>query len=168
MTLPTIPATWTGEVFEPRRSFRASCDKSFTIGESYILVPQEQRGAAAHAHYFASIGEAWKNLSDELAARWPSPEHLRKAALIKAGYRDERTLVASSRAEALRLAAFVKPMDEYAFVSVSGSTVVVLTAQSQSYRAMGKERFAASKSAVLDILSELIGVETRELERASA
>ena len=44
----------------------------------------------------------------------------------------------------------------------------MLTAQSQSFRAMGKQRFQESKQAVLDILAELIGVEAKQLEDANA
>jgi hypothetical protein len=163
MTLPLIPATWTGEAFEPRPNFRTVADKVYVIGEVYMMAAQEMRSASSHAHYFASIAEAWRNLPERLAPHWPSPDHLRKAALIKAGYCDQRTLVASSKAEASRIAAFVRPMDEYALVSVSGATVVVLTAQSQSYKAMGKAKFNASKEAVLNVLADVIGVSPQEL-----
>jgi hypothetical protein len=54
-------------------------------------------------------------------------------------------------------------MDEYALVSVSGATVVVLTAQSQSYKAMGKVKFNESKAAVLNVLADVIGVSPHEL-----
>ncbi len=74
------------------------------------------------------------------------------------GYRDERTLVASSRAEAQRLAAFVRPMDDYAVVTVECSLVRVLTAKTQNMRAMDKATFQASKDAVLDYIAEMIGV----------
>jgi hypothetical protein len=158
MALPLIPCVWSGEAFEPRPAFRKIADAEYVIGECYVLEAQEQRSAASHRHYFAAIAEAWGNLPERLADEFPSPEHLRKKALVRAGYRDERTMVASSKAEALRLAAFVRPMDGYAVVSVSGSTVVVLTAKSQSLRAMGKEAFQASKDAVLEIVAGLVDV----------
>ena len=59
-------------------------------------------------------------------------------------------------------------MDEYAIVTVTGSLVTVYTAQSQSYRAMGKDKFQASKQAVLDLIAEMIGVETKKLKEQSA
>ena len=58
------------------------------------------------------------------------------------------------------MAAFVRPMDEHAVVLISEAVVSVYTAQSQSFRAMGKERFQASKDAVLEALADMIGVET--------
>ena len=97
-----------------------------------------------------------------------SAEHLRKAALIKAGYRDERSVVCGSAAAAERVAAFVRPLDDFALVSVSGASVVVLTAKSQRVRAMGKAQFEASKEAVLNAVAELVGTTTAELTRAAA
>ena len=111
----------------------------------------------SHRFYFASVNEAWKNLPEDMAERYPTSDHLRKWALIKAGYRDERSIVASSKAEALRIAAFIRPMDEYAVVVVREAVVRVYTAKSQSTRAMGKAEFGASKEKVLDILSAMIG-----------
>ena len=67
--------------------------------------------------------------------------------------------MAASRAEALRLAAFIRPMDEYAVVSASEAVVTVWTAQSQSLRAMGKERFKASKDAVLAAIETMLDLE---------
>lgn len=163
MTLAPQPFRWDGEAMVPLRPKLA--DQAYVIGETYAMVPHEDRSPKSHRHFFASVNEAWKNLPDDLAEKFPTADHLRKAALIKAGYRDERTIVAASRAEALRLAAFVRPMDEYAIVSTAGATVVVWTAKSQSERAMGRAEFQASKDAVLAILADLIGVDAATLSR---
>lgn len=157
MTYTAIPFVWDGECFVPHKRFQQECDRRFTVGQGYLLAPQEHRSAASHRHYFASINEAWLNLPESEAARFPTAEHLRRFALIRTGYADQRQLVASSKAEARRLAAFVRPMDEYAIVSVEGCPVTVFTAQSQSMKAMGKARFQASKQAVLDWVANLIG-----------
>ena len=143
--------------------FQRQADQLFVIGETYRLAPVEDRSAASHRHYFAAINEAWQNLPEGMADEYPTPEHLRKAALIRAGYRDERSIVCANRAEALRVAAFIKPMDEYALVATSETVVRVYTAQSQSVRAMGKAEFQKSKDAVLDALAAMIGVTTRDL-----
>ncbi|MBB3808794.1 hypothetical protein [Pseudochelatococcus contaminans] len=171
MSAPTpLPFVWDGEAFRPiNRYFARLCDKYFVVGEKYDLESIEARSGRSHRHYFAAIREAWENLPEHMAGDFPSDEHLRKFALIKAGYRDVRSIVASSKAEAHRLAAFIKPMDEYALVAVEAATVTVATAQSQSTRAMGKEAFQASKTDVLEYLSDLIGVAPAELqERARA
>lgn len=163
MTRAPQPFRWNGEAMIPLRPKLA--DQAYVIGETYTLAAHEDRSPKSHRHFFVTVNEAWKTLPEDMAYTFPTPDHLRKYALIQAGYRDERTIVVSSRAEALRLAAFVKPMDEYAFVSTAGSTVVVLTAKSQSERAMGRAEFQASKDAVLAILAEMLGVDPATLAK---
>jgi hypothetical protein len=150
------------------RGFQKRADAAFVVGEVYRLEPVEDRSAASHRHYFAAVAEAWANLPEDQAARFPTSEHLRKWALIQAGYHNRRELLASSKAEAARLAAFIEPMDEYASVTVRVGAVEVLTARSQSVRAMGKTDFQKSKDAVLEILAATIGVTVDELNRAQA
>lgn len=147
---------WTDEgVMRPKVPRLA--DKHFVVGLEYMLVPHEERSMRSHRFYFASVNEAWKNLPEDMAERFATPDALRKWALIKAGYRDERSIVASSKAEALRIAAFIRPMDEYAVVVVREAVVTVYEAKSQSVKAMGKAEFGTSKEKVLDILSAMIG-----------
>lgn len=153
-----IPMQWTGEHFVPHHRFRSECDQSFVIGQLYPLAVQEHRSTNTHRHYFAAINEAWMNMPEHMAGRFQTSEHLRKFALIKAGYRDERSIACSSKAEARRLAAFIKPMDDFAVVTVSESVVTVYTAKSQSMQAMGKQVFKESKQAVLDVIAAMIGV----------
>ncbi len=138
-------------------------DDQFTVGETYTLEVVEERSAASHSHFFAALNEAWSNLPDDLAQRFQTVEHLRKYALIKAGYFDERSIVCASKAEASRVAAFIKPMDGYAIVATSEATVRVFTAKSQSMRAMGKETFQDSKTKVLEIVADMIGKSRAQL-----
>jgi hypothetical protein len=165
--LANVPVTfhWDGEAMYPHQRFRQLCDRQFVVGEHYRLVEEQVRSRETHNHFFASIQEAWENLPEDQAERFPSPEHLRKFALIKAGYADQRQFVASSKAEALRLAAFMKGFDDYALVTVAGTVVNVFTAQSQSMKAMGKKAFQDSKQACLDIASGMIGVAPETLSR---
>lgn len=166
MTAP-LTCTWDGEAFRPLRRFAKMADHRFVIGEEYTLVEHQERSAKTHAHYFACVTEAWRNLPDQLAERFPTSEHLRRYALIKAGFADQRQLVASSHAEALRLASFVRPLDEYALVMVDARVVNVWTAKSQSVRAMDKAEFQDSKTKVLDVLAGLIGVAPAALAKHS-
>lgn len=166
-TLPPIRCRWDGEAFIPERRFARICDNRFIIGELYPLVVEEERSQATHNHYFAAVHDAWVNLPDDMAERWPTAEHLRKWALIKAGYRDERTVPCATAAEAQRVRALVKGLDDYAVVLVHENVVSVFTAKTQSTKAMKKAEFQESKQKVLDVLAELIGVRTRELERAA-
>jgi len=160
-----MPFVWDGESFTPRRGFAKQADALYVVGETYRLEPVEDRSAVSHRHYFASINEAWSNLPEDQVERFPTAEHLRKWCLIKAGYADSCQIVAASRAEALRLAAFIRPMDTYAVVTVDGPVVTRWTAHSQSLRAMGKKVFQESKDAVLGILAGLIGVTADELTK---
>lgn len=148
----------------PLPRFAGLCDKQFVVGETYRLAVTEERSRASHSHYFASIEEAWRNLPEDEAERFPTSEHLRKWALCKTGYADERSIVCASKAEAQRVAAFIKPMDDFAIVVVSEATVKVYTAKSQSLKAMGKKVFQDSKTAVLDLLSSMVGISAKELD----
>lgn len=138
-------------------------DVQYTDGEDYRLGVIEERSGPSHRHYFAAINEAWKNLREEDATRFHTPEHLRKYALIRAGYADVMELVASTRAEALRFADYVRKIDEYAVVTVRDKTVQRFTAKSQSVRAMGKGEFEDSKRKVLEIVSAMIAVDPQTL-----
>ena len=158
MNAPPILCTYDGESFVPLKRFAALCDKAFVIGQEYPLVVHESVSTASRGHYFACLAECWRNLPEDIAEDFPTPEHLRKKALIKCGYADERSIVAASKAEALRVAAFIRPMDEFAVVLVSECVVRVFTAQSQKARAMGKKAFQESKDAVLAYAAGLIGV----------
>jgi hypothetical protein len=167
MTSLPLLCRWTGNSFEPvRKSDKASADRDFVIGETYRLAEIEDRSSKSHAHYFASLTDAWRSLPDDQAERFPTMDHMRKFALIKTGFADSRQFVASSKAEAVRLAAFLRPVDEYAVVSVEQCVVMIWTAQSQSTRAMGKQKFQESKTAVLEYVAGLLGCTTDELRAA--
>ena len=114
--------------------------------------------AASHSHYFASLTEAWRNLPEDMAERFPTVEALRKWALIKAGFRDERSVVCSNKTEAQRIATFIRHLDDMTVVVVTEATLTVMTAKSQSMRAMGRVEFQRSKEAVLDVVAQMIGV----------
>jgi hypothetical protein len=160
-----IAARWDGSTFVPLIRFRNLCDENYVVGEIYNLEPIEQRSMKSHSHFFASLTDAWRNLRDDVALRYPTVEHLRAAALIHEGFAQSRDIVASSKAEANRIAAFVKPMNEYAVVTVKECVVTIWTARSQSMKAMGKEDFQRSKTAVLEYVSTLIGTSRDELEK---
>lgn len=159
---------WDGEAMVPRKGFAKRCDEQFTVHEVYRMEVCEERSMVSHRHFFAAIHEAWMNLPEALGERFATPEHLRKYALIKTGFRDERSFACSSKAEALRLAAFLQPFDDYAVVVVHESTVIAYTAKSQSMKAMGKKDFQRSKDAVLGYCAELIGVRPEALESKAA
>jgi hypothetical protein len=167
-----LPFRWDGEAFRPENQHWAKrADAAYTIGQTYILAPHEDRSQKSHSHQFAEIAEAWKHLPEGWSRRLPTPEHLRKFCLIKAGYADSRTFVAASEKQARDLVRFLRPSDEFSLVTADAATVTVWMAQSQSRRAMGNARFQESKQAILEIAAEMIDVApatlTRETGRAA-
>lgn len=169
MTDKPIRMQWNGDGFTPATSYWAhEADKLFVIGDTYYIVEHQGRSQRSHNHFFAAVAEAWQNLPEQLAAQYPSADHLRKHALIKAGYFNSQQLVCSSKAEAVRIAAFIRPSDEYAIVKAESCVVTRFTAKSQSVKAMGREDFQRSKDAVLDVLADMIGTTRGELQRAQA
>ncbi len=155
--------TWTGDAMVPVHLSHAR--RQFAVGEEYRLEVREERSINSHNHYFAVLTEAWQNLPESLADRFPSPDHLRKWCLIKAGYRDERSFACASQNEARSIAAFIRPLDDFAVITVRDRVLVVYTAKSQSIRAMGRKEFTASKNAVLDVLAKLLAVNAPDLEK---
>jgi len=148
----------------PQPRFLALCRKQYTDGECYTLGVSEERSAASHRHYFACINEAWRNLPEDKVERYPSPEHLRKWALIKSGYHNERSIVCETQKQADAIIAFIEALDEFSVTIVKGPVVKVYTAKSQSVENMTRTEFEKSKADVLAILSETIGVTQKQLE----
>jgi hypothetical protein len=170
MTEFRILCEWDGEAFVPANQVWAGrADKALVVGQRYFLTEVSQRSKTSHDHYFAAVGEVFKNLPEHLAQRFSDPDHLRAYALIKTGFYVERVFIASSKAEAVRVAHFLKTgQRQFAIISIADNVVVERVAQSQSYAAMGKHRFQESKDKVLDFLADLIGVQTPQLQRESA
>lgn len=141
------------------KHWAALADKHYGAGEVCRLVPHEERSINSHNHAFARIEELWSNLPDELLSEYPTPTHLRKKMLIRVGYCTERVVVCSTKADAVRVAAFAAPIDTYSIVIPKDNVVKILTAESMSRRAMGAKRFNESKTAVLQAIEDLLGVE---------
>lgn len=149
---------WDGDNLVPLKRFTKLCNDQYVVGETYTMAEIEDRSKVSHDHYFATLDDYWHNLpesqADQIYSR--SPEHLRKYALIKCGYANILDHVCESKAEALRTAALIAPIDEYALIEVRGCVVRIARAQSQKMRAMGKKDFQESKSKVLDYVASLI------------
>jgi len=166
MTGGPIRFIWMGDGFTPAAAYyQKLADEHYVIGEKYTLVEHHSRSANTHNHFFAQVADSWGNLPDHLLPEYQSPEMLRKKALIRKGFCDERSIVCASKAEALRVAAFIKPMDDYAIVIASEAVVKVLTAKSQSHKAMGAKAFAESKQAVFDFIDDLLTVKRGSTEQ---
>lgn len=154
-----LPFQWDGEAMQVRKGFQRQADQQFVVGESYRLAPVEDRSELSHRHEFAWLREAWASLPFDLALQHPTPEHLRKWALIQAGFCTVTDYVCQFKTEARRQAAALRQQtDEYAVVIVSDTVVRVVKPISQSRKAMGNDAFKASKAAILDVVAGLLEV----------
>lgn len=161
-----VPPLWyrfDGRAMVPERPARAA--HYFKVGETYRLVLHDERTSAEHGFYFAAVADAHRNLPEALADKFPTPDALRKHALIRTGFcNDPDVIIASDLRQAQAIAAALLRGDEYKIVTLDGLTITRLTAKSQSYRTMGKEEFRASKTAVLDFLVAMLGTSRNALE----
>ena len=110
------------------------------------------------------LKEAWQQLPENLADLYPTPDHLRKRALINAGFYNEEAIDCGTNAAALRVASYIRKSDDFALVIVRGHAVLIRTAKSQSYRSMDRKTFQASKSAILEIVATMIDVPPETLK----
>lgn len=164
--MTAILCEFDGALFRPVSDYHLKrAAKHYEAGERYLMREAEDRSLASHNHYFASLNDAWKNLPEGMEADFPTVEHLRKFALIQTGYHTQQTYACGSPEEAVRLAAALRSVDEFSVVVIRGATVTRMTAQSQSIANMGRRTFQKSKDAVLDYVSNLIGVRRDDLER---
>lgn len=165
-----LQCIWTGEAFKPaNRRTHQDADTRYGAGEVVWFDPERPRSKVSHDHFFAIVGEAWENLPERLAERFPTSDSLRHYALCKSGYCDVETFVAASEAEAPRLAAFIRSgAKDGVQVVVNGASITRLTPHSQSQKAMGAKVFQESKAAVLNVLADLLEVQPEALRRAAA
>lgn len=164
MSAPPTLFRYEGEgVMQALRPIAA--DRVYVVGQKYTLEEVYERSAATHAHQFAWLAEAWAQLPESIADQYPTPEFLRKAALIDAGYYVETILDAGTNAAALRAAAMMRSDDEYARVVVRGPLVVRRVAKTQRKQGMTPKDFQDSKSKVMEIVAALIGVAPDALQQ---
>lgn len=152
-----------GGVFRCLHPNRVTLD----VGEVHGWQMAENRSKASHDHFFAVVNEAWKSLPDDLCDDFPSPEHLRKFALIKAGFCTATKVVCANNDEAIKLVGKAKAMDRYSLVDVSGNTVTIWTADSQRRDAMGRSAFQEAKEKAIHVLSVLLGTDVATLKEAA-
>jgi hypothetical protein len=154
---------WTGTSFVPLRPDRASA--AFEEGRVYPLEVQEAVSAKSRSHQFAELRELWKNLPEDVSPLYPSPDHLRKRALVDAGYYDEEIIDCGTHEIAANVGSTIRRHDGFAVIYIRDHLVIVRTAKSQAK--MNKQDFQASKEAVLEICRGMVGV-SKEVSQANA
>jgi len=143
-------------------------------GEVVHVTIERGRSMASHRHQFAWVKDAWLNLPEAVQGQpWAeTAETLRKHALIATGYHQMQVIDCGANATARRVRDATLPVailaHGYALAQVRGSILTIWTPESQSLRAMGAERFKASKAAILEWIAAQIGVEPETLARSAA
>ncbi|MFA7308095.1 MAG: hypothetical protein WC026_15645 [Hyphomicrobium sp.] len=161
-----IVARYEGEgTFQALGRSKREADAEYVVGQVYRLDNIENRSTATHNHQFAWVAEAWRQLPEDLMDLYPSPEHLRKRALVQAGFYDETIIDAGTNAAALRVASEFRRRNDFSLVIVRGPAVVIRDPKSQSRRAMPAKEFQDSKTKIMDVIAEMIGVEPETLRR---
>lgn len=140
---------------------------SVPVGEVRGWQMMESRSKASHDHFFAVVTEAWKSLPEDMAEEFPSPDHLRKWALIKAGFCTMTKVACSNNEAAVNLLRAWKAVDRYSILNVDGKVVTIWTADSQRKDTQGRKEFQAAKDAAMHILSNLIGTDVTTLKEAA-
>lgn len=130
--------------------------KRYEEGRVYRFDVEEIQSERSRGHYYATLRDLWGSIPERYGDRWPTPEHLRKYALIATGHFSQRVFSLTDQTSALRLASYIKSKDEFAVVLVTDSTVTEYTAKSQSPSAMGHKLFQQSKTDCLDYVNHLI------------
>lgn len=165
MSAPPIPMVFDGEAFQVLPGFLRVANSHYGAGEVVSMARHEERSSASHRQFFAVVRDVWASLPEHLAERFASDVHLRKYALIKAGFHEQRIHVCKFKTEARRLAAAIRPDDEFALILTEGTVVTVYTAKSQKQGSMDRAEFQASKDGVFRILGEMIGVDPTTISR---
>ena len=155
--------------YEGNGLFRCLHPKRITldVGAVHGWQMAEHRSKSSHDHFFAVVNEAWKSLPEDMADDFPSPEHLRKWSLIKAGFCSETRIVCANNSEAMTLATKAKAMDKYSVVAIDGKSVTIWTADSQRRDAMGRQAFQEAKERALHVISTLLGIDAATLKEAA-
>lgn len=158
-----VPCMFSGGHFIPLASHKRYVADTYGDGEVVTLSLVEERSPQSHRFYFSVVNKAFENLPEDLADRFRSANHLRKIALIRAGYRSEITINFDTVEDAQKAGTVLQAIDDFAIVSVYGTSVTRWEAETQETRVMGRERFEASKNAVFNVLAEMIGVDPTTL-----
>ena len=149
---------------EPR--FKTLCERQFAGDETYALGPVEGVSSGSRGHFFASVKDAWSSLPEE-DMRFPGPEHLRKRALVQAGWAAHAQYVMDTPKDATNMARGLRRADEYAVIKVSANVVDVWTAKSIAAGQISGDEFKEIKTKALDWIAALTGATRTELERHS-
>ncbi|MEL8055955.1 MAG: hypothetical protein AAGK66_07365 [Pseudomonadota bacterium] len=142
-------------------------------GEMVSVTIEQVRSDNTHRHQFAWLADAWSNPPETVAFEpWAATkETLRKHALCQTGFYEQAIIECGdpklARTVAQEIMNARKRSEGYAHAIVRGGVAVIRWPESQSYKAMGKERFQRSKEAILNWIADQIGVDPEDLRRVA-
>ena len=151
-------------VMRPQERFNRLCDRQYQDGELYALGPVEDIDNVSRGKFMKAIKMTWENLPAKYK-RFPSPEHLRKAALVGAGWCNQSHDVFDSVADAKRHADGIRNANGYAVIVRSGCVVDVRIARSIAAGQITAEKWREVRPRALDWASEQINVAREAVER---
>lgn len=150
-------------IYEGNGKFSASsiyhkmrCEKMFGAGQEITFEELGDRNMNRHRMYFARLKELWLTLPESMAEDFPSPEALRKFALVRTGYCTQKKIVCRSNQDAIETAAFIESLGTYVICEVVMRVLTIWVPQSQAVRNMGKSEFDKSVTDVLDYCERLV------------
>ncbi len=160
-----VVCIWDGNAMIPLPRFKRVCDAQFEVNEEYPLMIVENRSMASHNHFFAALHEGYLNLAEEYAQEFDSEEHLRAWCLCKEGFCTVETYVLNTAEDARKMRQAMKRENPITIIAVTGNVAKVYRPESQSIAAMKKERFEASKAAVLSRVASMARTTVTELKK---
>lgn len=153
------------KVMVPHRRFAALCGRQFVVDDDYALGPVDGIPSRSRAPLFIAAKEAWNNLPED-DNRFPSDEHLRKKALVHAGWAYHHQAPFDTVEDAKAHAIGLRKVDEYAVIVRKGCVVDCWVAKSIANGTPGltKEKFQEIKTKALDWIATLARTTRAELE----
>lgn len=158
---------WTeDEIMAPLGRMLPLARRQYAIGETYALGPVENIAGSSRAPLFIAVKNAWNSLPED-DKRFPTEEHLRKRALVAAGWATHRQVVMNTPEDAMKMVAAARALDAYAVITVKENVVDIWVAKSIGAGQITAEEWKVVKPRALDFVAEQINTTRTELERNS-
>jgi len=148
----------------PLPRFVQLATRQYEVGEQYAMGPVENIPGRSRAPLFIAVKEAWNNLPED-DKRFPSDEHLRKRALVAAGWAHHTQHVLDTVADAIKVVEGFRKLDAYAVIKRSENVVDVWIAKSIGAGAITAEDWKVVKQRALDFVAEVANTTRTELEK---
>lgn len=150
----------------PLSRFLPLCKRQYVDGEEYALAPVENVPSGSRGRLFIEVRETWNSLPED-DERFPTQEHLRKRALVAAGWTDHAQYVLETAKDAKQMARALRRADAYAVIRQVGNVVEVWTAKSIAGGQIHADEWRGVKQRALKWLADLTGSTAKALREHS-